>query len=119
MYKTNMERQGFYCESHITITPVFGHKLEVAKSIAAEYGFKVADLLMQKRVEDRPERSKNDTFMTGHGDDVEDLLNKTLNLCSALQSAGYQVYRYKLEDCLIDSRVDDEYNMLTKGVLSA
>lgn len=40
----------FYYESHITIEPVFDDKLELASNIAIKYKFKVASLLMQKRI---------------------------------------------------------------------
>ena len=54
-----------YYESHVTVEPLFGEDLEKLKSIAEVYKFRVADLLMQKRPEDSPERSKYDTFATG------------------------------------------------------
>ena len=56
-------------ECHVTINPVFGKDLEVVKIIAKNHNFKVANLLMQKRSSETPERSKNDTFMTSHHTD--------------------------------------------------
>ncbi len=55
-----------YYESHVTIEPVFDDRLEEATQIAINHKFRIANLLMQKRESDLPERSKHDTFMTGH-----------------------------------------------------
>ncbi len=65
-----------YYESHVTIEPVFGWELESIEEIAKKHKFKVAKLLMQKRDEDTPERSKYDTFMTGHSISQDDLENR-------------------------------------------
>lgn len=109
----------YYYECHITIEPVFEEDtycLEVIEKIASSNGFKLAKLLMQKRAKDTPERSKNDTFMTSHGKELLDLTYRMLNCCRELQAAGFTVFRYKIEDIVLDSRIKDEYSLLNQNV---
>lgn len=96
-----------YFESHCTISPQFDKDLERVKLICANHSFRVADLLMQKRKEDVAERSKYDTFATGRSEDYEDLKTRTLNLVRDLEYNGFQVYRFKIENTLLDSKYDD------------
>jgi hypothetical protein len=101
-----------YFESHVTIEPVFDSDLERVARLAEQHGFRVADLLMQKRKEDRPERSRNDTFCTGHGKELRDIEERTRRLIFDLQVFGYKVWRYKIEDTVLDSRHDDVWGVL-------
>lgn len=102
-----------YYEAHVTIEPVLD---EVGRNlvsfIALKYGFKLAELLMQKRSEDTPERSKYDTFVTGHGKSYNDIRDRLKNLVQELTYAGFEVWRYKIEDTIIDSRINDELDIL-------
>ena len=102
-----------YYESHITIEPVFEQRLEELNTYAKAYGFKVANLLMQKRKEDSPERSKSDTFCTGWStDDKKDLEKRMVGLITALKQTDYKIYRYKIEECILDSREADVLGLL-------
>lgn len=103
-----------YYEAHITIEPVFDEDLARAKPFAELYGFRVAELLMKKREEGTETRSKYDTFMTGHGKEYYDIQNRTACLVKVLQDAGFKVWRYKIEDTILDSRSNDELNLLEK-----
>ncbi len=93
-----------YYEAHITIEPVFGERLVEAKAICEEGAFRIAELLMRKRQEDTPERSKYDTFATSSGGNLLDIGIRTRDTVVALKLAGFKVWRYKIEDTLIDSR---------------
>lgn len=99
-----------YYECHVTIAPVFGDQLELVEGIAKQHGFKVAKLLMQKRKEDTPNRSKYDTFMTGHAKEYNDIFNRMSGIIHTLKDAGHEVYRYKIEDTLFDSKHGDKLN---------
>lgn len=101
-----------YYESHVTINPVFDAKREEASALANRYGFKLAKLLMKKRSTDDAEDSKLDTFMTGHGQDLGDIKDRTKSLVLELQSSGYTVLRYKIEDTILDSRHSDVFGIL-------
>lgn len=107
-------RSKLYFEAHVTIEPVFDARRDQAGVLARMFGFKLADLLMKKRQVETAERSAHDTFMTGHGQVLEDLTERTRALVEALQAAGFQVWRYKIEDTILDSRTDDVLGLLTK-----
>jgi hypothetical protein len=101
-----------YFEAHVTIEPVFDECRAKANGLALLYGFKLAHLLMQKRSKDTPERSQHDTFMTGHSKGFTDIKSRLIQLVTALQNEGFKVWRYKIEDTIVDSRTQDEYNLL-------
>ena len=96
-----------YYESHVTIEPVFDTRLEQLKFLCELHGFRVADLLMQKRSEDTPERSRFDTFCSSRSVDLPVLESRMFGLVSACLAAGFKVWRYKIEDVILDSKVDD------------
>ena len=102
----------YYFEAHVTIEPVFDQRLEYAAAIAREYKFKIADLLMKKRNEDTAQRSQYDTFMTGHSKHYDDIQNRIYKLVTTLKSKGFKVWRYKIEDTLMDSKLNDELEVL-------
>jgi len=130
-----------YFEAHVTIEPVFDDPCEVCqgcgvvppgrectvcngegkltssdlgavKQIAKSHGFKVADLLMQKRKADTQERSKDDTFCTARSKSYEDIHGRTVGLIVDLKSAGFKVWRYKIEDTVLDSKYSDVLGLL-------
>lgn len=107
----------FYYESHVTIEPIPDEtRLEEAKTIAVSYGFKMAHLLMKNREKDTEERSSRDTFMTAHSKDYAHIKLNTMAVVMALTSNGFKVWRYKIEDILCDSRIDDEFNLLSGDI---
>ncbi len=107
-----------YYESHVTIEPVFDEKLEEATVIAIRHKFRIANLLMQKREADTPERSKHDTFMTGHSAATEEGLveinTRTFRLIQDLKKEGFVVWRYKIEHAIVDSRTNDIWSMINE-----
>lgn len=103
-----------YYEAHITVEPVFEERLEKFKIICHDYKFHAANLYMQKRKEDTEERSKNDAFCTGRGISYSDIETRMLELIKRLEIEGFQVWRYKIESTLLDSRYDDSKHLLNK-----
>lgn len=101
-----------YFETHVTIEPIFDERLSEAAEIAKKHGFKIANLLMKKREEDTEERSKYDTFMTGHGRNIFSVTNKVRSLVTELKEKSFKVWRYKIEDTVMDSRINDELGIL-------
>ena len=93
-------------EGHVTIEPVFDADREKADQLAKLYGFKLADLLMQKKRSALPERSDKDTFMTGHSADFDSLKARMENLGRDLRAAGFSVWRYKIEEILWDVKFE-------------
>ena len=102
----------FYFESHVTIEPVFENRLDLFKTICQKHRFRVADLLMQKRKNDKPERSKHDSFCTSRSKLFYQIKQDTINLVLELKENGFDVWRYKIEDTMMDSKIDDEYGLL-------
>ncbi len=93
-------------ECHITIAPVFGEHLNVAKNVADAWGFKVASLLMVKDGMEEP--SRRDTFMTSHSP-TYDILETNMRLCvEAMQANGLEVRRYKIELIVLDSKYQND-----------
>ena len=93
-----------YLESHITIEPVFDERREEAGRIAEQFKFRLAELLMKKERDATEERSDKDTFMTGHSKSKADIAHRTTALVLALKKQGFKVWRYKVEDTLVDSK---------------
>lgn len=94
-----------YFEAHITIEPVFDERLDQFKAICKTRGFHVADLLMKKRAKDTLARSRFDTFATSRGQDFAIIANNTMRLIDAAREAGFVVWRYKIENTLVDERL--------------
>lgn len=104
----NFPDSALYFECHITIAPVFGYRLEKAKELGEAYYFRVADLLMQKQEEDTPTRSKYDTFLTGRHKNYKILEARMYGCIYYLKNLGFQVWRFKIEDTLLDSKLQPE-----------
>lgn len=100
-----------YFETHVTIEPIFDERLKEAEEIAKRSNFKIASLLMKKREADTEERSKYDTFMTGHGKSLDDMKARLTSIVNDLIAAGFKVWRYKIEDTVMDSRINNELNL--------
>jgi len=104
-----------YLEAHITIEPVFDERREEASRLAKEFGFRLADLLMKKRSEETAQRSDKDTFMTGHSKSFDDIQQRLMKLVLGLKKQGFQVWRYKVENTLMDSRYQDVLSIIDKN----
>jgi len=102
-------KSDLYYECHITIEPVFGPRLELLKEVVRPMGFRVADLLMLRNREATPERSEYDTFCTTRGKDYEDIVARMEWAVDSLQNCGFDVWRYKVEDTLLDVRVNNAH----------
>jgi len=93
-----------YYEAHVTIEPVFDERLENFRKICELYEFRVADLLFKKRKHDTPQRSSFDAFCTGRSKEYEDLQSRTCSLVNELKNNNFEVWRYKIESTLLDSK---------------
>lgn len=113
----NRKESRHYYEAHVTIEPVFGKRLEEFKRICSTFQFHVATLLMQKRKTATPARSTNDAFCTGRSISRSDIEDRMFGLVRALKNAGFEVWRWKTESTLTDSRYDDSLFPLHKEKL--
>ncbi len=106
--KLENRREGHhYYEAHVTVEPVFEDRLEWLKALALEHRFHIAELVMQKRPGDTPERSRYDAFCTGRSVSYSDLDHETCEFVRLLQHEGFKVWRGKIESTIWDSRYDD------------
>jgi hypothetical protein len=96
-----------YYECHITIEPVFDHKLEEFKELCTLHRFKAANLLMQKRKEDKPERSSKDTFCTAKSKEYQSLFCDMETMTHVLYQCGFTIWRRKIEAVLYDEKFKD------------
>lgn len=97
---------GHYYESHVTLEPVEGDRLELLTKFAGVYGFRVAELLMRR------EGGREDSFCTARHADWDTIVQRTMAFVRALQGNDYAVRRYKIEDTLVDSKIEDEWKLL-------
>jgi hypothetical protein len=95
-----------YYECHITIEPVYDERLALFTEQCSRFNFKPAKLLMQKDRKETPERSNKDTFCTGHSKEYDDIYNRMMSLVKVLQSDKFAVWRYKIEDVILDVKLD-------------
>lgn len=96
-----------YFEAHVTIDPVHGKDRCNVDDISRANHFKLAKLFMVKGVE-----ASEDTFITGHAIELDLLTLRLRSLVASLQASGYVVRRYKIEDTVLDSRIQDELELL-------
>ena len=106
-----------YFEAHVTLEPVDGERLEFLSELCGRYRFHVASLLMKNRDTGTLERSSNDSFTTGRSLELGELTVRMLALMSALHKSGFHIWRYKIEETLLDSRYDDAAYPLERSTL--
>jgi hypothetical protein len=90
----------YYFESHITIDPV--EDPAKLKALVGSYGFRLAKLFMQKG-----QPSDLDSFMTAKDKNYHNLLKDTEDVVSLLIKKGYNVRRYKIENILLDVKLNN------------
>jgi hypothetical protein len=85
-----------YYECHINLEPAEGNREEL-EAIASVGNFRLAKFTMFKGTE-------ADSFMTGRGQNREDLYSKALQIKDTLISKGYIPHRLKIEAVILDER---------------
>lgn len=96
-----------YYECHVTIDPVFEEERETLAAIIKPYKFKLAKLVMKKNKGDDYKDSTLDTFFTAHGKYYSDLQQRMVDCVREVQANGYTVRRYKIENTILDSKLND------------
>jgi hypothetical protein len=108
-----MTNSKLYYEAHVTLEPVYedSPKAAVLRRIAVKFDFRVADLLMKKRSIDTPERSMFDSFLTTRHPDFDVVKARVFCAVTALKDEGFDVWRFKIEDTVMDSQLEDYPDM--------
>lgn len=98
-----------YYEIHVTLHPDFTEdRLEEVKAIGLEHHYHMADLVYLKGAADRAE---GDMFFTTRTTFFEDAVVSVDRFCEDLAKANFRVLRYKIEDTIMDSRIDDRLGL--------
>lgn len=100
-----------YYEAHVTLEPVNEERHAALLLIALQYDFRVADLLMKKRDVDTPTRSKYDSFLTTRDQDMNEIKRRVRGCVEKLKAEGFDVWRYKIEDTIMDSQLESYADM--------
>jgi hypothetical protein len=87
-----------YFESHVTIEPVHGERLDRFKAIAKEHRFHVASF---SKDTDGPDS----LICTGRSKLLTDLDVRMIAIMKTLKDEGFWILRYKLESTIVDSRI--------------
>ena len=94
-------------ECHITIDPVTGADLDVFDDLCRGYHFKVARL-----IKDNGQPNDRDQFATGNGTTYAELRKRMVDLCQDIKACGFKLRRYKIEEIVTDSRINDIEGLL-------
>lgn len=94
-----MNQTILYFESHVTLDPCEGERLEALKRVAERHGFRVGDV-------------PDDSFCTARDESFGVISGVTAEFCRALTANGFVVRRYKIENTLVDSNVHDQFGLL-------
>ena len=100
------DRPVLYYEAHVTVEPVFGERYTRFEEICKAYKFKAAILLLQKDRASTEIRSNKDSFATGHGRAYDELEARARELVYALRNNEFEVWRLKIEACVLDEKYD-------------
>lgn len=97
-----------YYEIHVTLHPDFD-RLDEAKTIADRHEYHMADLVYLKGA---PTRAEGDMFFTNRKKFWEDAVTSLDRFCVDLTKEGFVPTRYKIEDTLMDSRIEDRLGLI-------
>ena len=98
-------------EAHVTVEPLQGQLKEHFDRVCQCNGFKPANLVMIKE-DGSSTPSNQDTFCTARGNSVSELKQLIYSLAGDLDNLRIKIWRYKIESIIIDSKFNDELNLL-------
>ena len=93
-----------YYECHVTVEPIPAERQELFGIICKTQKFWSSDWAL-----------KTETFKffaTSRGTNYEELKYRMERLIAKLKRCDYKIARYKIEDTVIDSKIDDHLNLL-------
>lgn len=103
-----LKPRSLYHEVHVTVEPPKDElQLQVLKLNAQRHGFRLADLVMVRHREATEQRSNRDAFMTLRCSDLAVACAAVEAVVRDLRNLGFAVWRYKIEDTIVDSNQED------------
>lgn len=104
------DKSQLYYEVHVTTDPVPESLRNVFLGICERHGFRIASLLMEKPGEGLVSYD-GDAFCTARSRYYSEAENRMVALMLDLDKAGIVLRRYKIEDTLLDSRVENKFGV--------
>lgn len=101
-----MKQSDLYYEVHVTIEPVEQERYTLFKSLSSKQKFWCSEWMLKK------EEGFN-FFATTRGKDYTETYNRMVKLIIDLIQNGFKVMRYKIEDTVLDSKIDDKLNLIS------
>lgn len=97
----------------LQLNPYSMKNWKLLKEIAKKHKFKVDDLLMENENKIL-RKDQNGIFMTSHSQDFEDIKNRMIDIIFELNTKRFIIWRYKIENVVLDSKYKDTFNLLEK-----
>lgn len=104
-----MKHKSLYFETHVTFFPDF-ERLPQIQAIAKQHDFHMGKLLLLKKED---ETSHKDMFFTDRKDTFDQAYTNMMVFIAAAIRAGFTPIRYKIEDCVLDSKIQDTLGVIT------
>lgn len=100
-------------ECYVTLAATSADRMLAAKILAEQHAFEIHwPGHRDRRAAPTATHSVDDSFMVGTGADQRELTGRMGALIKALQASGVPVYRYKIEQVILDSRRCDLLELL-------
>jgi len=103
-----MKIKSLYYETHVTFLPDF-ERLPQIQAIAKQYGFHMGKLLLLKKED---QESHKDMFFTDRKPSFTEAEFNMRRFIAAAKKAGFEPIRYKIEDCVLDSKIEDTLKVI-------
>lgn len=98
--------RGHSYEVHINVPLCAGPARVELDQLARACRFKLSDMDGHEHGE------KRETILTTHDRHYVDAQDRTRHMCLLLKTSGFELIRYKIEHVLIDSRVNDIWELI-------
>lgn len=95
-----------YFECHITVEPIPEARVQEFAKLCKEFGFWSSDWALADKT--------YKFFATSRGVERQDIQERMQSLIKRLKEQRFKVFRYKIEDTILDSNISDELQLLDK-----
>lgn len=99
-----------YFETHVTVDPLTEEQQHLADAVLTSFGFKRAELVMLKDNTVSPHYG--DAFYSSRHYGMRSARQSVAAAVGWFTGMGIRVRRYKIEFTIMDSRIEDQMNLL-------